>query len=92
MRIEIKKSTVKVVQVQVVRRPVRVSGKAKKTRKNGIIHTEAGPDREKKCHVEINHHQKIDTIDGIDGVDQIHGQIDDIAVRIHDQTDGKVGV
>lgn len=89
MRIEIKNSTVKVVPVQVVHRPVQVSGKAEKTRKNGIIHTEVVPDREKKCHVEINHHQKTDTIDGVGGVDQIHDQIDDKAVRIHGQIDGK---
>lgn len=92
MRIEIRNSTVKVVPVQVVHRPVQVSGKAEKTRENGITHIEVVPDREKKCHVEINHHQKTDTIDGVGGVDQIHGRIDAEAVRIHDQTDGKVGV
>lgn len=90
MKLEIKNSTVKVVPVQVVHRLVRVSGKAEKTRKNGINHTEVVPDQEKKCHVEmINHHQKTDTIDGVGGVDQIHDQIDDKAVRIHGQIDGK---
>lgn len=93
MKLEIKNSTVKVVPVQVVHRLVRVSGKAEKTRKNGINHTEVVPDQEKKCHVEmINHHQKTDTIDGVGGVDQIHDQIDGKAVRIHDQKDGKVEV